>query len=94
MADPAQAIQTCIAEAMGRLLEVNAHLLRLSRPAAQPESRSAEDPQVSLTDEFNPVRIAGEDCYLDLSFPAAAKLFIKLGGIRQVTELVEELANG
>lgn len=94
MADPAQAIQTCIAEAMGRLLEVNAHLLRLSRPAAQPESRSAEDPQVSLTDEFNPVRIAGEDCYLDLSFPAAARLWIKLGQVRQIIEHAEELANG
>lgn len=94
MADPAHAIQTCIAEAMGRLLEVNAHLLRLSRPAAQPESKSAEDPQVYLTDDFNPVRIAGEDCYLDLSFQAAARLWLKLGQVRQIIEHAEELANG
>jgi len=80
---------------MGKLLEVNAHLLRLSRPATEPDRNgSAEDPQVSLTDEFNPVRIAGEDCYLDLSFPAAARLWIKLGQVRQILEHAEELANG
>lgn len=99
MREPIQGIADSVGAAMLALLDVNRYLLQMGAGQsrqAEPEERPeyATNPAVGLTDEFNPVRISGPDCYLDLSFEGAARLWLKLGQVRQVMEHAEEIARG
>jgi len=86
-------VQSHISDALIALAKASQALAQ-AKPLAPPPRERAEGLQVTLTDEANPVRVASEECYMDLSFREAAALMLTLHNISQVSEYAEELQNG